>query len=204
MDVYILTKTYDTAYRQWLAGAAVTQPLPPSSDEINNLIGSSLDVIKPISDEIVYHSVSYRSLFGADANPELQAKFKVTKNINSVISNNDIQSRIVTAINQFFTLDNWNFGDTFYFTELSTYVMTQLAPDVTNFIIVPKQSGAYFGSLFEISCPSDQIFISTASVADIEIINGITSGNIKSVTGTALNSVSTQNITSATYGNLNG
>jgi len=189
MDVYVLTKSYDTAYRQWIDGAPISRPLPPSSDEINNLIGSSLDVIKPISDEIVYHPVSYRSLFGAAASAELQAKFKVTKNINSVVSDNDIQSRIITAINQFFTLDNWNFGDTFYFTELSTYVMNQLAPDITNFIVVPTQSGSYFGSLFEISCPSDQIFISTASVNDIEIINGITSGNIKSVTGTALGAI---------------
>jgi len=204
MDVYILTKDYDTAYRQWVDGATSIRPLPPSSDEINNLIGSSLDLIKPISDEIIYHPVTYRALFGSNANPELQATFKVTKNINSVVSDNDIQSRIITAINQFFTLDNWNFGDTFYFTELSTYVMKQLAPDITNFIIVPQQSGSYFGSLFEISCPSDQIFISTATVANITIISGITSGNIKSVTGTGLNAVSSQNITSATYGNLNG
>ena len=204
MDVYILTKSYDTAYRQWIDGAPISQPLPPSSTEINNLIGASLDVIKPISDEIVYHPVSYRSLFGASASAELQAKFKVTKNANSVVSDNDIQSRIITAINQFFTLDNWNFGDTFYFTELSTYVMNQLAPDITNFIVVPTQSGSYFGSLFEISCPSDQIFISTAQVSDIEIISGITSGNIKSVTGSALGAVSTQIITSASYGNLNG
>jgi hypothetical protein len=204
MDVYILTKSYDIAFRQWIECAPTSKPLPPSSDELNNLIGATLDVIKPISDEVIYHPVSYRALFGTSANAELQAKFKVTKNINSVVSDNDIQSRIITAINQFFTLDNWNFGDTFYFTELSTYIMNQLAPDITNFIIVPTQSGSYFGSLFEISCPSDQIFISTASVSDIEIITGITSGNIKSVTGTALNSISTQTITSATYGNLNG
>jgi len=99
-------------------------------------------------------------------------------------------------------LDNWNFGDIFYFTELSTYVMTQLAPDITNFIIVPRQDGSYFGSLFEIKCPSDQIFISSATVDDIEIITGITSGNIKSVTGQALSSVSSQNTTSSTYGNI--
>jgi len=204
MDVYILTKDYDTAYRQWVDGATSIKPLPPSSDEINNLIGSSLDLIKPISDEIIYHPVTYRSLFGPDASPELQATFKVTKNINSVVSDNDIQSRIITAINQFFTLDNWNFGDTFYFTELSTYIMNQLTPDITNFIIVPIQSNAYFGSLFEISCPSDQIFISTATVSNIQVITSITSGNIKSVTGSALSSISSQTITSATYGNLNG
>lgn len=204
MDVYILTKDYDTTYRQWVDGATTIEPLPPSSDEINSLIGDSLDLIKPISDQVVYHPVTYKPLFGATASSDLQATFKVTKNPDSVVSDNDIQSRIITAINQFFTLDNWNFGDTFYFTELSTYIMTKLTPDITNFIIVPKQTGAYFGGLFEIQCPSNQIFISTAQVTDIEIISTITSGNIKSVTGSALNNLTTQNITSATYGNLNG
>jgi hypothetical protein len=33
----------------------------------------------------------------------------------------------------YFDTTNWDFGDTFYFTELSTYVMNQLAPDVINF-----------------------------------------------------------------------
>ena len=204
MDVYVLTRDYDTAYRQWIDGATVTIPLPPSSGEIENLIGSSLDLIKPVSDEIIYHPVKYRSLFGASANAELQATFRVTKNINSAVSDNDIQSRIITAINQFFTLDNWNFGDTFYFTELSAYVMNRLTPDITNFVIVPTQANSYFGSLFEISCPSDQIFISTAQVTDIQVITTLTSGSIKSVTGTGLNTISSQAITSATYGSLNG
>ena len=141
-------------------------------------------------------------LFGQTASIDLQSSFKVTKSLNSVVSENDIRSRTITAINQFFTLDNWNFGDIFYFTELSTYVMTQLSPDITNFIIVPRQDGSYFGSLFEIKCPSDQIFVSSATVDDIEIITGITSGNIKSVTGQALSAVSSQNTTSSTYGNI--
>jgi len=202
MDIYVLTKSYDTLFRQWLDGSTVIKPLPPSSAELYNLIAPKLNLIKSISDEIVYHPVTYKLLFGVTASIDLQASFKVTKSLNSVVSENDIRSRVITAINQFFTLDNWNFGDIFYFTELSTYVMTQLAPDITNFIIVPRQDGSYFGSLFEIKCPSDQIFISSATVDDIEIIIGITSGNIKSVTGQALGAVSSQNTTSSTYGNI--
>jgi hypothetical protein len=202
MDIYVLTKSYDTLFRQWLDGSTTVKPLPPSSAELYNLIAPKLNLIKSISDEIVYHPVTYKLLFGATSTIDLQASFKVTKSLNSVVSDNDIKSRVITAINQFFTLDNWNFGDIFYFTELSTYVMTQLAPDITNFIIVPRQDGSYFGSLFEIKCPSDQIFISSATVNDIEIITGITSGNIKSVTGQALSSVSSQNTTSSTYGNI--
>lgn len=202
MDIYILTKSYDTLFRQWLDAATINKPLPPSSGELYNLIAPQLNLIKSISDEIVYHPVTYKLLFGAMSSIDLQASFKVTKSANSVVSENDIKSRVITAINQFFTLENWNFGDIFYFTELSTYVMTQLTPDITNFIIVPRQDGSYFGSLFEIKCPSDQIFISSATVNDIEIITGITSGNIKSVTGQALSAVSSQNTTSSTYGNI--
>lgn len=205
MDVYILTKDYDAVFRQWLSGASIDEPLPPSSDELYNTLSPNLNLIKSISDEIVYHPVTYRILFGASAETSLQAIFKITKNTSSVASDNDIKSRAITAINQFFSLENWNFGDTFYFTELSTYVMTQLAPDITNFVIVPRQSGVYFGGLFEIKCPSNQIFINGATVSDIEIISGITSGTIKSVTGSAITAVSsTQTITSANYGASNG
>ena len=204
IDVYVLTKTYDTKYRQFINGATAIEPLPPSSNELYNLIGTDLNLIKSISDEIVYHPVQYKLLFGAVASPDLQASFKVTKTATSVVSDNDIKSRIITAVNQFFTLDNWNFGDTFYFTELSTYIMNQLTPDITNFIIVPRQDGSYFGSLFEIKCPSNQIFINGATVSDIEIISGITSSNIKSVTGNALSEVYKQNVTSSNYGANNG
>jgi hypothetical protein len=204
VDIYVLTKNYDIQFRQWLSGAAVDEPLPPSSDALYNTIAPSLNLIKAISDEIIYHPVSYRILFGATADTNLQAIFKITKNANSVVSDNDIKARTITAINQFFSLDNWDFGDTFYFSELSTYIMTQLAPDVTNFIIVPRESGVYFGGLFEIKCPSNQLFINGATVDDIEIISGITSGNIKSVTGTALSTAaSSQIITSSSFGASN-
>jgi hypothetical protein len=205
MDIFILTTAYDTQFRQWLSGANISKPMPPSSNELNSLLGSDLNLIKSISDEIIYHPVSYILLFGSQADLNLQATFNVVRNPSSTASDNDIIARIITAFNRFFALENWNFGDTFYFTELSTYVMTQLAPDITNFVIVPKQGSQYFGSLFEIQCPSDRIFVSCATASDINIVAGLTSDNIKTVTGQALNSlVTSQNITSATFGVTNG
>jgi len=204
MDVYVLTKSYDTAYRQWLAGANVSQPLPPSTDELYNLVSAELNLIKSISDEIVYHPVSYKLLFGTTADLEVQATFNVVKNTASVVSDNDIKSRIITAMNQFFSLTNWNFGDTFYFSELSTYIITQLSPDITSFVIVPVKTGLYFGSLFEIKCPSNRIFINGATVDNISIVGSITSSNIKTVTGSALPEVISQNVTSSNYGSTNG
>jgi len=202
IDTYVLTKNYDTNFRQWLSGATTSKPLPPGSDELYDIMAPSLNLIKSVSDEIVYHPVSYKILFGATAALELQASFKIIKNASRVISDNDIKARAITAINQFFALENWDFGDTFYFTELSTYVVNQLAPDVSSFVIVPRQGGVGFGGLFEIRSASDQIFINGATVDDIEIISGITASVIKSIAGTTVASTSTaqQNITSSTYG----
>lgn len=206
MDIFVLTKSYDTQFRQWLGGAKITKPLPPSSDELYNTIAPTLNLIKSISDEIIYHPVSYKVLFGSSASEEVQASFKIVKNSGQTVSDNDIKARAVTAINQFFALENWDFGDTFYFTELATYVVTQLAPDVSNFVIVPRQSGLNFGSLFEIKSSTDQLFINGATVDDIEIISGITSSAIKSVSGTLLasNVSSQQSITSSPNGSTNG
>ena len=206
IDVYILTKSYDVTFRQWVAGSISNKPVPPGSDELYDMVSSTLNLIKSISDEIIYHPVTYKVLFGKSALPDMQATFKVIKNPNQVISDNDIKSRVITAINQFFSLDNWDFGDTFYFAELSTYIMTQLTPYIASVVIVPKKGGLSFGSLFEIKAASDEIFISSATVDDIEIISGITTTSIKSAIGTATDTstLTQQNITSSTYGALNG
>ena len=128
------------------------------------------------------------------------------KNTNQVVSDNDIKTRVIAAIEEFFALENWDFGDTFYFSELSTYVMSQLAPDISSFVIVPRLGGLGFGSLFEIKSASDELFVNGANVDDIEITTGITSSSIKSVAGTTVESTATsqQNVTSSSYGANNG
>ena len=206
IDIYVLTRTYDTKFRQWLSGATSAKPLPPSSNELYDLVASNLNLVKSISDEIIFHPVNYKVLFGATASEDLQASFKVVKNSNQVVSDNDIKTRVLSAIEEFFTLENWDFGDTFYFTELATYVMTQLSPDISSFVIVPRMGGLGFGSLFEIKSASDQLFVNGATVDDIEIISGITSTSIKSVAGTTVSSTISeqQNITSSSYGANNG
>ena len=204
IDLYVLTSSYDTNFRQWLAGANMSQPLPPSSTELSNTLSSTLNPIKSISDEIVYHPVSYTLLFGSLADVSLQANFNVIINTNSVVSDSDVKARILTAINSFFSLENWNFGDTFYFSELATYVINELTPDITGFVIVPVQPDKYFGSLFQIECPSNKIFISCATTDNIKIVSGYTSDNLKTVAGSAVLPVVSQTISSAANGGLNG
>lgn len=200
IDLYVLTKNYDLEFRRWLAGALENEPLAPSSDQLFITMSPSLNQIKAMSDEIVYHSVKYKVLFGPKATPNLRAIFKIIKNPEQTISNNEIKSRVLAAINEFFTVENWDFGDSFYFSELVTYVMNKTAPYLVNIVIVPRQTNLYFGSLFEIKSESDQIFINGATSDDVEVIDTLTASQLSAegMISSTSNIVSQQNITSGT------
>ena len=103
------------------------------------------------------------------------------RNSARITSDNDLKTRILSAINSFFSLDNWDFGQSFNFTELSTYVLNQMTPDILNFIIVPKNPNLPFGSLFEIACQFNEILVSGATTDDIEIIDSVTASQINAV-----------------------
>jgi hypothetical protein len=176
IDVFMLTSEYDSAYRNWLLTGAGNEPKAPSSQSLENNYSGVLEPIKSISDEIVYQPVKYKVLFGTAANINLRAKFKIVQSLTSTASINDIKSRTLDAINNFFALENWDFGQSFHFSELSTYVMNVLTPDVTNFVIVPVVNN--FGSLYEVACQSNEIFISGAQASDIDVIDAITASQL--------------------------
>lgn len=188
IDVYLLTRAYDTAYRVYLAGGTTTEPEKPSSDSLRITYGATLNNIKTISDEIVYHSVKYKILFGSKADEKLQVTFKVVKNPNKSINDNDLKVRIINAINTFFDINNWDFGDRFYLSELVTYVINSVAPDVSNMVIVPKQTTQAFGSLFEIQSRPDEIFISGATVDDVDIVSAITATEVRATPSSIVSS----------------
>ena len=194
IDVYMLTKGYDRSYRLYLDDQLSQRPLPPSSDELFRLYGSDINKIKSISDEVIYHPVKYKVLFGPKANSDLQSVFKLVKNPDIVLNDNDIKTRVIDAVNQYFALENWEFGDTFYFQELATYVMNKLAPDLVTVVIVPKQINQAFGSLFEIRSEADEIFINGATVDDVELIDEITASRLNA-NGSVVTSSSITNST---------
>lgn len=188
IDLFMLTRSYDEAYRTWLAGGLAQEPEAPTTDSLRTTFGSNLTSIKSISDEIIYHPVKYKVLFGANAEPKLQAFFKVVKNPNQAINDNDLKVRVISAINNFFDINNWDFGDRFYMGELTTYILNSVAPDLSNIVIVPKQTNQVFGSLFEIQSRADEILISGATVDDVEIVTAITAAEI----GASVNTVVTR------------
>ena len=99
-------------------------------------------------------------------------------------------------------MDNWDFGDSFYFTELAAYVHQQLAPDLLTLLIVPNQSGQGFGSLFQIDSAADEIFISGATVDDVSIISAVGANQLVA-SGSVVTSTSS-NTTSTSSGSVSG
>jgi hypothetical protein len=179
IDLYMLTKTYDRDYRKWLKGEISTKPLPPSSDSLFLSYGNDINQIKSVSDEVIYHPVRYKPIFGSISDIDLQAVFKVVKNPQRVVNDNDVKARVVSAITEYFALENWDFGEIFYFSELAAYIINQLAPDVSSIVLVPRQESQSFGSLYELKSENDEIFISSATVDDVQIIDSITASRLK-------------------------
>jgi len=190
IDTYILSKTYDTQVKQYISGTTLIQPKPPSNDELFRSYGTAINKIKSLSDEVIYHPAKYKILFGDKAPGDLQVKFKIVKNPSMVINDNELKSDIIEAINKFFDIENWDFGETFYFQELSAYIINGLSPKLVSILIVPRQTTQSFGSLFEIKSEPDEIFASAAKVSDIETIDQLTATNLQA-SGTIINTVAT-------------
>jgi hypothetical protein len=202
VDVYLLERTYDNLFRIWLQEGG-SKPSTSTSDQLRINYSGILNPLKSLSDQIIYHPVKYKILFGNNADEELQATFKVVKNTKTNVSDAVIKTRVVAAMNEFFALDNWDFGDTFYFTELAAYIHNQLAPDLLTAVIVPNQSGQSFGSLFQIDSAADEIFISGATVDDVTIISAL-GANQLAASGTVVTSTSTATTNTTTGSAVSG
>jgi hypothetical protein len=141
-------------------------------------------------------------VFGPGAESELQATFKIVKNPATNVSDNQLKSSVVESINTYFSLGLWDFGDTFYFSELAAFLHNSLTPDVLSVVIVPAQASSGFGSLFQINSSENEILISSATVDNVEMITSITAekikatGNVVVSTGTSSSTTGTATVTS--------
>lgn len=181
IDVFTLTKQYDTEYRAWLTdqrSTAADEPLQPTVDELSSQF-KQITNRKAMSDTIIYRPVKYRVLFGPKAESELQATFRIIPMYGTNLTTNEIKTRVVEAINSYFEPANWDFGEPFYFTELAAYVHKEMAGILSSFVIVPQDEAGVFGNLFQITPRTDELFIPDVSVTDIDIIDSITADNIR-------------------------
>ena len=179
VEMLLLTNTYYDAIKVYKKVPGTEFPYPPTSSELANEF-ANLNEFKNASDTLVFKSAKFKRLFGADAQDEVQAKFRVVKLRGSTLSDNEIKSRIIKAFNAYFEVENWEFGETFYFTELSSYVHQQLGSNIGSIVILPRNTAGKFGDLFQVKSDPNELFLNTATVNDIEVVEKISSQTLRS------------------------
>jgi hypothetical protein len=195
VEMLVLTKSYYADIQKYINVPGTPFPLPPTSNQLTTEF-RELEEYKSASDTLIYRSGKFKRLFGTDANAELQAKFRIVK-LNNSISDNELKSRVVKAFNEYFNATNWDFGETFYFTELTGYVHTKLSGLLGSLVILPRNSAGQFGDLFSVKAEADELFLNTATVSDIEVIDNISRS---SLSGSTTPSVYTTNNATAGTG----
>ena len=172
IDTYVLLESYDDAYRTWALydGRIQTVPNPPTVGELNKLF-ESLVSKKSISDQVIYRPVKYKILFGDLASSEVQARFLVTKTANSTMSDTEIQARVINLISQYFNIDNWDFGEDFYFTEMAAFIHNNMIGQISQVSIQPVSSNIQNTDLFEITSDSDELFLPVVQSSNVVISN---------------------------------
>jgi hypothetical protein len=127
-----------------------------------------------ISDSVILNSVTFKPLFGTKAAPALQGMIKVIKNPGTVASDSQIISSVLAALNSYFTIDIWDFGDTFFMSELTAYLHVQLGSLISSVVLVPANPNQTFGDLYEVKCQPNEIFVNGATASDVVVISSLT------------------------------
>jgi hypothetical protein len=187
IDLYVVTLAYYTAYQNWIQDTTgtVIEPDVPSLDELTTTY-QGLQNYKMLSDNIILNSVVFKPLFGQKAAAELRATIKVIRASGSTASTSEIKSAVVAAMNTYFSIDKWNFGDTFYFSELAAYLHSNLGSIISSVVLVPLNSQKYFGDLYEIRSEPNEIFANGATINNIEVIEALTSTNLRTAPGSGV------------------
>ncbi len=175
IDLYVVTQAYYNQYQNYIQDSTNTIPEPnrPSINELTSEYPKVNDY-KMLSDSVVLNSVVFKPLFGSKAAPALQATIKVIKNSTTTASDSEIRSAILTGMNSYFDINNWNFGDTFYFSELSAYLQVELGDLISSAVLVPTDPTQPFGTLYEIKSVPYEIFVNAATAENIIVIAALT------------------------------
>jgi hypothetical protein len=179
-DAYVVTQGYYDSMIAFVRGLSTTKPTPPTPLELRNSYGYLL-TNKMLADTVVFHPGSLRLMFGQLAEPQLRAKFKVVRSSGASLTNERVKEELLNVINTYFEISNWDFGETFYATELISLMHQRLPTEIASVVLVPLYSTNSFGDMFTVQCGGDEILQSAATVADIDVVEALTPTIIRQV-----------------------
>lgn len=182
IDMFVVTQSYYTQYQNWIKDVtgAVSEPATPTINELTQTY-TKINDYKMMTDGVILNSVKFKPLFGSKAAPNLRATIKVIKSSSTTSSDSEIRSAVLSEMNNYFNIDNWNFGDTFYFSELSAYLHSKIGDLVNSVVLVPNDPNLVFGDLYEIRSAPYEIFVNAAQATDIAVIAALTPAELQTV-----------------------
>ncbi len=172
IDSYIITRGYYTNLKEWLDGNIVNIPVPPSSLQLRNDYGKLLES-KMISDTVILHSGKIKIIIGNKAPQTLQAVIQVILSAGTILTSNQIKVNIVNLIKSYFDINNWQFGKSFYFTDMASYIHNNMVGQINSIVLIPKFNSNIFGDLFKVECLENEIIQPSISVDDIQIVSSL-------------------------------
>jgi hypothetical protein len=179
VDMYVLSADYVRKVNEWVANdfTPSTPPTAPNNFELAKIM-DSIEPKRAMADHIAYIPVQFKYLFGSYAEVENQAIFKVIKRLGVGYTDSEIKTAVSTKVNEYFTINNWDFGDTFYFSELAAFLHKELGDYISSVVITPKYSGNKFEDLLSISCALNEIFMAVTTSSDVKIITQLASSEL--------------------------
>jgi hypothetical protein len=173
----VITSGYYLAMKSWLDGQTFSQPSAPSPLDLRTSYNYLL-ANKMISDTVVIKPGKLKLLFGSKANPALQGTFVVIPSQQNTLTDNQLKTAIVSVIKQYFDITQWEYGETFFLTELIAAIHAKLPTQLSSVVLVPSLVTSRFGTLFQVTAAEDEVFYPDISVSDISIVSSYTSTNI--------------------------
>jgi len=178
IDTFIITKGQYTELKRWLEDPLAPTPSVPTPLQLRTAYSYMLDN-KMISDAVILHPGRFKLLFGPKASSELQVKFKIIRTQNGILTDNQVKTTVVATIRNFFDVTLWEFGETFFFTELASAIHASLPTEISSVVLVPQYTTNQFGDMFQIAAREDEVFYPDVSVDQVEIVTGYTATNLR-------------------------
>lgn len=180
IDVFVLTNAYYNNMISWLNAGMdpLSIPSQPSEADLQTAY-IDLEDYKMFSDEMVWRPIKFKMIGGANADPELKFSLKIIKLPDTLVSDGEIKTNVISAVQYYFDVSRWDFGETFYASELIAFIHQQLIDGVGSVVLVPQSSDQSFGNLFQITSLPDELFFCTLQVSDIQIIPAITASSLR-------------------------
>lgn len=180
IDIFVLTSGYYDEMLSWREDGYSLTSIPTSPTEVElELEFSSVEDYKMFSDEIIWRPAQFKLIGGSTASSELQFDVLIVPLPGTTYSDGEIKADVLNAINTYFDVSSWDFGEIFYASELIGYLHQQLLNSISSVVIVPNGTDQSFGNLFQIKSGADELFFPTLTIDNIKIVSALTNTNLR-------------------------